>query len=999
MTIYHKIGLRYPGIAGVVLALLVALTGCHKEVGEYGPGEDDGGSRHVRIAATIDSYSLPGSRPSTRAIGEVSEAEGSGIWNDTHPEQGLDYERAVYFAVLYIYHINPDGTEQLSTAWIYYTNAFAAGYKSLKGDASSPLSAINLDELSQSNSHVRHFASTELTQGTLTMDLELEQGKYKFVLVANSLPALTSAISAISNNSSLADPHSLTATETAFTSLDLMPNTVTKLPRRFMPMVGSQQFDITSSTAVPQEVSPDIKLERTFARLDVYLTTAKDADLSAYHEKHGYVPTDFRFLEYSLKGMGGYEQPLFPLKSETTAIKEMSSADVAAPTASEVVDPKITVKSEDGSKEGSILLSNIATSFDEKGETTFNTPATPGTMPWVAPIRVSKLWKSPIFRTTTDERVPAGGYYGSFTKDPENPAAKEDHPAIHLYIPSLYQERTQDYEVSFTLKFGRATDASQTREYKVPLTNQRGSDVKDFFAIRRNTWYRYELKFYGEEMRVLGPLTITPQDWSVKEGILSYDDEYIVLTQETIDLSAAKGAKGKFWILSDQLSSNPKSLTYTFDGGPKAPEWLKMDTQPTTLTGEPAEVAFHTLSENEDDSDKPRTCEVVITPEGYNRPLKVVIRQLPIQHIQARPYVAFVGDRASGPLDAEIAVVTHNYDWEAELVDTYCTAASTGNWLKLKKIDNQTLKISVEPVEARMNILRIGMIKIYDGTNHPAYIRVEQGGYKAIELENGQVWLDRNMGALSYAHYKQWNSNAVITGYDRVRVNGAFYQTGRVPDGYQYNGMDLLAGNINTSLTAAEKTDLLASRQPRRLGDAPGTGNFSIVSPEEMPAADPQYHKFIASGAQDNWYSKSFRTPKWFKLNPGKKREGYDPCPEGYRIPTEAEFGTMITSTQIANTSGKQFYENVLGYFFDCGDETQSLYIPLGGWRDTDGTLQDWLKVDAVTPKAKYAIYNTTSPLLASYYLVGYDNTQSGAVTTGKTAEGLLVRCIKITDK
>lgn len=995
MTIHHKIGLRYPGIAGVVLALLVVLSGCQKEVGESGPtGESDGGARHVRIAASIDTYSLPGSRPSTRAVGTVKEVPEGEIWKD-HAEIGLDYERAVYFAVLYIY---PEGEDKPSSAWIYYTNAFAAGYKSLKEDKSSPLSEIkdDLEELSQSNSQVRHFASTE--SSALTMDLELEPGKYKFVLVANSIPALTSAIESTNNP---ADPRGLKSEETAFTSLDLMPNTVTKLPRRFMPMVGSQDFTITSSTAVPQVVSPDIKLERTFARLDVCLTTAKDKDLSAYHEKDGNVPTDFRFLEYSLKGMGGYEQPLFPLESETTAIQERSSATVTAPTTSKVVDPKITVES----KEGPILLSNIAKSFDEKGETTFNTPATPGTMPWVAPIQVSKLWKSPIFRTTTDETEPAGKYYTTYTKDRESASADEKHPAIHLYIPSLYQERSKVHDVSFTLKFGRATDASQTKEYTISLTNQR--DATDLYAIRRNTWYRYELKFYGEKMRVLGPLTITPQDWSLEDESLSYDDEYIVLTQETIDLSAAKGAKGKFWILSDQLGSDPKSLTYTFNGGTEAPKWLKMDKQPTSLTGESAEVAFHTLSENEDDNDMPRVCKLVITPEGYSRPLKVVIRQLPIQYIQARPYVAFVGDEDSGPLSTEIAVETHNYDWEAELVDTYCTAASTGNWLTLKKIDNQTLEISVEPVEARMNILRIGMIKIYDGTNHPAYIRVEQGGYKAIELDNGQVWLDRNMGALSYAHYEQWNSDAVITGFDRVRVNGAFYQTGRVPDGYQYNGMDLLAGNIHDKLTDAEKTNILASRQPRRLGDAAGTGSSSIVSPEEqLPAADPQYHKFIASGAQDNWDSELFRNPKWFKLNPGKKREGLDPCPEGYRIPFQNEFETMIGGDQISidgtRDGGSQFRKNAMGYFYMSKDQKQSLYIPLGGWRDTDGSLQDWWKVNDVTPKAKYAIYNLDSPSLAGYCLLGYDNSMqffAPPKTKTKTAEGLLVRCIKITDK
>lgn len=994
MTIYHKIGLRYPRIAGVVLALLVALSGCHKEVGESGPtGESDGGSRHVRIAATIDSYSLPGSRPSTRAIGTVDEVPDRNIWSE-HAELGLNYERAVYFAVLYIY---PKGKTTPSDAWVYYTNAFAAGCKSLKGDTSSPLSAItDLEVLSQSNSHVRHFASTELPEGALTMDLELEPGTYKFVLVANSLPALTSAIG---NTASPADPRGLTSKETAFTSLDLMPNTVTKLPRRFMPMVGSQQFDITSSTAVPQVVSPDIRLERTFARLDVYLTTAKNETKEEYHSKDGLTPKDYRFLSYSLKGMGGYAQPLFPLSGETSVVETKSTATVTAPTGSEPTNFTLSA----GTESEEILLRDIKGRFDDKQVQAFNTPDDPSTTPWTLPIRIGKLWKAPIFRSeAAADKGLTGSYYAKYISDPENTEKTETHPAVHLYIPSLFQV-DNNHEVSFGLTFGRATNATETRDYTISLTNERRA--ADLHAIRRNTWYRYELKFYGESLKVIGPLTITPQDWSLEKEDLSYDDEYIVLTRDTVDLSAGQGAEGKFWILADQLSSTSKSLTYTFDGSPTPPEWLAMDKKPLALTGESAEVAFHTTSENEDDNDEPRVCNVVITPEGYKRPLKVVIRQLPIQYIQARPYVAFVGDADSGPLSTKITVQSHNYDWTAEVVDTYCTAASTGNWLKVKKLDDdRTLEITVTPVEKRMNILRIGMIKIYDGTNHPAYIRVEQGGYKAIELDNGQIWLDRNMGALSYAHYTQWKRNAVITGYDRVRVNGAFYQTGRVPDGYQYNGMDLLAGNIHDDLTDAEKTTTLATRQPRRLGDATGSGGSSIVSPEEqLPEADPQYHKFIVSGAPGNWYSEPFRTPKWFSFNRGKKCEGLDPCPEGYRIPFANEFEDMINGTQINSEGGRaggsKFFENAMGYFYKTKDPDHSLYIPLGGWRDTNGTLKEWRHVDAVTPKARYAIYNLDTPFKAGYYLVGYDKAQSGIFSPSKTAEGYLVRCIKISDK
>lgn len=867
--------------------IFLLLSSCHRGIGDRTIDEGACGTRHVRIAATIDPYALPGGS-TLRTVGELTDDVRRGS-----DDPGESYERAVYFAVLYIY---PEEGEQPSEAWIYFTNAFAAAGERLVGQ--------DPDRMGQSNPRIRHFASTG-EDGTLTMDLELAPGSYRMVLVANSLPALRSAL-----GEEPTDPRSLVTTgASSFTSLDLMPDKETKLPSVYLPMVGVQEMTISRSLEVPQEVKPAIPLERTHARLDLYLTTA-DREKGDFLREEGYTPEKYKFAGLTLTGLsGGYDHPLFPVEGETSQITERTTEKVKSATAT--VDTSLSEVDH----------------FNEGG-------------------RIKKLWREPLLR--------------------------KGQEAVHLYIPSLRQEK---YKGSMALRFARKDHGTDERTYTLHLTNEAGEDL---YAIRRNTSYRYELEFYGEKIRVLGPFTVTAEAWTLHESYQELPDEHLILSREHVTLTSEREAAGQLLILRDDLSKEVKKLSYSFEGG-EQPEWLAFDKQPSELTGQSAEISFHATTPNDDDREQVRSCTLIVTPEGYARPLKVVIRQVPEHRLMVRPYVAFVGDEASGPLEAVLPVRSHGFVWTAEVVDSYCTSAAASGWIRVEKIEKGAkLKITVTPVE-RMNILRFATIKLYDGTNNPAYVRVEQGGYKGVSIA-GQTWLDRNMGALSYATPSQWREGE-MTGYDRVRVNGCYYQWGRVPDGYQYNGLNVLAGNINPSLTPDEICGRGAYRQPKRLGDRSGTKS------SKQGMTDPQYQKYIT--ARDGWVAEGFRPSRWevdrkrpHHWTSDVKQSGIDPCPEGYRVPTKEEFLSLLADRQ----SEARYDANAFGYFIGA------LYIPLGGWRDGSGALRDWHRRGSQPPYARYAL-SGGGP--------GYFKFEGNMIQDkeGNYSDGYLVRCIKIKKK
>lgn len=120
-----------------------------------------------------------------------------------------------------------------------------------------------------------------------------------------------------------------------------------------------------------------------------------------------------------------------------------------------------------------------------------------------------------------------------------------------------------------------------------------------------------------------------------------------------------------------------------------------------------------------------------------------------------------------------------------------------------------------------------------------------------ISPVTGRIWMDRNLGAI----------RAATSSSDSLSY-GDLYQWGRGADGHQ--------------LRKSPTTSLLSS------------------------TIHPEHGSFILSDSNGNW---DWLSPQYKKLWQGIKGEN-NPCPLGYRLPTESEWRAEYSSWEINNATG-----------------------------------------------------------------------------------------------
>ncbi len=192
---------------------------------------------------------------------------------------------------------------------------------------------------------------------------------------------------------------------------------------------------------------------------------------------------------------------------------------------------------------------------------------------------------------------------------------------------------------------------------------------------------------------------------------------------------------------------------------------------------------------------------------------------------------------------------------------------------------------------------------------------------EVVEVTNpvtGQVWMDRNLGA----------SRAATSSTDE-QAFGDFYQWGRGADGHQKR-------NSST------------------------TGNLSSTD-------QPNHGNFILSNSDANW---DWRNPQNDNLWHGVNGIN-NPCPAGYRLPTEAEWQEERQSWASNDASGAF---------------ASPLKLPMAGYRNySSGSLFD---------VGSYGNYWSSS-VSGSYARALYFNSSFAAMDSSYRAFGDSVRCLE----
>ena len=273
-------------------------------------------------------------------------------------------------------------------------------------------------------------------------------------------------------------------------------------------------------------------------------------------------------------------------------------------------------------------------------------------------------------------------------------------------------------------------------------------------------------------------------------------------------------------------------------------------------------------------------------------------------------------------------------------------------------------------------------LEIYRGASSVTYLDPDAGQtvrFAAVKMKNDKYWAPINVGATTA-------KNKAATSGNITADCGKLFQWGR-KSGVDASGDpsildDTVLNNCPVGIEGGGLPDM-----------STWDGKHIITNPSNL---DTQYNWLLFVAGQDNPEDGDMVTGAWYQqlwnANEGKAdadvvKTATDPCPKGWRVPTQAEW-IAIGAGQEAAVSGTTWDSSNLRLTVPGKESGKNLVLPAAGRRYSDGASYGqgasgyyWSSsVPAASTSASYVLFNSAGGL----------NTRAN-----NRANGFSVRCVQ----
>lgn len=300
----------------------------------------------------------------------------------------------------------------------------------------------------------------------------------------------------------------------------------------------------------------------------------------------------------------------------------------------------------------------------------------------------------------------------------------------------------------------------------------------------------------------------------------------------------------------------------------------------------------------------------------------------------------FIGDKADGEKTISFDVICPQNPDTGKVKFTYDKDGSSVSWSKdrLQEVGTaQLITLTDDPHKGEMRIKRSFTVTVEQNTEKvPVHIQIPI--YNAVA---GRELAD------------------TVTIRIVPYYNGSTEAPVFIGENY-WAPVNLGASELATNIVSVETSDQTQEAKNKRLANTEQCGNlyqwgrnipFKYYDAEQSninPIAGPisfnealATSRFISSTGDDSWMKAPYDMTLWNKGSEEEPVKGdYDPCPPGWRIPTQAEWKRIVPENNNLNPEAPEnqgSYNLKNGVFSIKGDDNEWLHLPLAGVINNDG--------------------------------------------------------------